>query len=64
MEITERLCEVEWLALRLVNQALTKITIHHAHYCECELCQARVLTDTQDTESRVVTYIPAPNGSN
>lgn len=50
--------------LRAANSALTAITESHCHNCECELCEARMLTDTQDAASLCVPHIPAGNEAN
>ena len=38
----------ESLTLAAVNRMLTRLSEAHHHACECELCEARMLTDVQD----------------
>lgn len=62
--IRGRLSDADWKALADVNAALVRMTEHHAHYCRCELCYARMLTDVQEEVLRVVRYTPAANPNN
>jgi hypothetical protein len=47
-ESTIKLAPREILQLQAANRYLTRATERHHHSCECVLCEARMLTDTQD----------------
>ena len=63
-EINRRLTDAEWNALTQANSILERLTESHHHTCDCSLCTARMLTDVQDEESRVVRYVPVVDGAN
>lgn len=60
MRTTHNLSLVERVALVQAHKLLTAITVGHDVWCECDLCSARMLTDTQDHESFTVTDVTYP----
>jgi hypothetical protein len=64
IHLTHHLTGSERDALATANQLLTQITVHHCHNCDCELCEARMLTDVQDAGCFHVRYLPVEVGEN
>ena len=64
MYAEHRLSATERSQLSQANRLLTRLTETHSHACECHLCEARLLTDTQDAKSWLVHFVPSADDRN
>lgn len=56
---THHLSPLERAMLAHANWILTELTRAHCPFCDCEMCDARVLTDCQDEAAYHVPFVPS-----